>query len=457
MSKETKQLHHELQTNQMVISDISARKETENALEIACKELAVTKIAEDNAREYAESFIIMANNISQLAWMADAQGSIFWFNQRWFDYTGATLLEMSGRGWQKVLHPDHVQRVVEKLKHSFTTGEVWEDTFPLRGADGRYRWFLSRAVPIRDGQGRVTRWFGTNTDITAEKQAEAELREINYRLETTTARANEMATAAAQANRAKSYFLSVMSHELRTPLNAIIGFSEIMIEGMAGMLTAQQTDYLQDIYNAGGHLLSLINDILDLAKIEAGKLELEKSDFHCGNLVERSLVMFKEKAFQHRIKLSAEGCGAIGEICADERKIKQVLFNIIGNAFKFTPDGGSILVQARAIRGGQIASAAGQLSPCGNKGGNFIEIAIADTGIGIAGEDVEKLFKAFSQVGNNVKKKEEGTGLGLSICRQIVELHGGEIRGESDGLGKGSRFVITLPGKESAEEKSAEC
>ncbi len=148
---------------------------------IVCRDIAARGLAEDALREGEERFRTLANNISQLAWMADEKGSIFWYNQRWFDYSGTTLVEMAGWGWQKVHHPDHVQRVVDKISRCFQNGEVWEDTFPLRGRDGNYRWFLSRAVPIRDSEGKVLRWFGTNTDISASREAEKHLAQMEGR------------------------------------------------------------------------------------------------------------------------------------------------------------------------------------------------------------------------------------------------------------------------------------
>lgn len=256
--------------------------------------------------------------------------------------------------------------------------------------------------------------------------------------------------AAEAANRAKSEFLANMSHELRTPLNAIIGFSEMMKDGMAGPLSETQKEYLTDIWDSGRHLLSLINDILDLSKIESGKLELELSEFNLRELIDRSLVMFKEKAMKHNIKVKAEVEEGIEDIKADERKIKQVLFNLLGNAFKFTPDGGSVSVRARRIHDAgytmqevQIPSIPPLLK--GGEGGlDFIEISVADTGIGIFEEDQKKLFQPFQQLESVLSKKHPGTGLGLAICKSIIELHGGRIWVESE-VGKGSRFIFTIP------------
>ena len=266
-------------------------------------------------RENATRFQTLANNISQFAWMADAQGSIFWYNQRWFDYTGTTLEEMSGWGWQKVHHPDHVQGVTDKIKRCFETGAVWEDTFPLRGTDGQYRWFLSRAVPIRDEHGTVLRWFGTNTDVTERKQLEMELEDAKL--------------VAEESNRAKSDFLANMSHELRTPLNAIIGFSEMLKDGVLGELEAKQREFVGDIFTSGTHLLSLINDILDLSKVEAGKLQLDARPVELAALLQASTMIVREKAMAHRIRLETQLDAALGSLLADERKVKQIVYNLL--------------------------------------------------------------------------------------------------------------------------------
>ena len=182
--------------------------------------------AEKALRESETRFRELADNISQFAWTADAAGSIYWYNKRWHDYTGTTLEEMHGWGWQKVHHPEHVERVVHRIRQSFETGIPWEDTFPLRGRDGKYRWFLSRALPIRNEDGEVVRWFGTNTDITEQIEAEKALRESETRV-------RELADNLREVSEAKSDFLANMSHEIRTPMNAIIGMSHLLAQDRA--------------------------------------------------------------------------------------------------------------------------------------------------------------------------------------------------------------------------------
>jgi len=227
------------------------------------------------------------------------------------------------------------------------------------------------------------------------------------------------------ASRHKSEFLANMSHELRTPLNAIIGFSEVLEARMFGELNAKQVEYVHDIHSSGRHLLSLINDILDLSKIEAGKVVLEPERFHLGNAVEGALTLLRERAARHGIELALQVDEQIGEIVADERKVRQVLLNLLSNAVKFTPDGGRVDVRAGLVDG-------------------VVEVSVTDTGIGIAPQDQEAIFEEFRQVGDNVLHKREGTGLGLTLARKFVELHGGRIRVASE-LGKGSTFTFSLP------------
>jgi PAS domain S-box-containing protein len=226
------------------------------------------------------------------------------------------------------------------------------------------------------------------------------------------------------ASHHKSEFLANMSHELRTPLNAIIGFSEILSERMFGELNEKQDEYLNDIHASGQHLLSLINDILDLSKIEAGRMELELTDFHLPQAIENALTLVRERAGRRGIALAHTMYERLGEIRGDERKVKQVLLNLLSNAIKFTREGGRIEVRAVPVDGS-------------------IEVSVADNGVGIAPKDQEAIFEEFRQVGT-ADKKAEGTGLGLTLCRKFIELHGGKIWVTSQ-VGVGSTFTFTIP------------
>jgi signal transduction histidine kinase len=307
-----------------------------------------------------------------------------------------------------------------------------------------------------------------NEEIEERKRVEKALQEVNEELERRVenrtayiAKANEELRAeiaerkkaeaelqgskesAEAANQAKSEFLANMSHELRTPLNHIIGFTELLVDKNFGDLNEVQEEYLNDVLESSRHLLSLINDILDLSKVEAGKSELEPSNVDVRAVLDNSLIMVKEKAIKHgiQIQLSTNFDSTSKAIWADERKLKKILYNLLSNAVKFTPEGGSITLAAKPISGFGIRNS--ELK--GEEKQSAIEISVSDTGIGIKPEDQARIFNTFEQADGSVKKKYQGTGLGLSLVKKLVELHGGQIRAESEGDGKGATFSFIIP------------
>ena len=225
------------------------------------------------------------------------------------------------------------------------------------------------------------------------------------------------------ASRHKSEFLANMSHELRTPLNAIIGFSQVLQQQMFGELNAKQADYVDDVLSSGQHLLNLINDILDLAKVEAGRMELQPTSFALPEVLENALSMVRERATRQGVSLSTAIDASVGPFEGDERKVKQIIFNLLSNAVKFTPDGGQVKLAAKVLE-------------------QEVEISVRDTGVGISAEDQVKIFEEFYQVGH--AKTQEGTGLGLALTRRLVELHHGHL-GVASQPGVGSTFTVTLP------------
>jgi signal transduction histidine kinase len=229
------------------------------------------------------------------------------------------------------------------------------------------------------------------------------------------------------ASQHKSDFLANMSHELRTPLNAIIGFSQVLRQGLFGPVNAKQEEYLDDILSSGHHLLSLINDVLDLSKVEAGQVELEVASFSLREALERGVVMVREPASQRGVALALELAPNVDRVEGDERRLRQVVFNLLSNAVKFTPEGGSIVVASARVDG-------------------EVRVSVTDTGPGIVAEDRERIFEEFQQTDVGVQQRE-GTGLGLALSKRLVELHGGRIWVESES-GHGSCFVFTLPIKE---------
>jgi len=301
------------------------------------------------------------------------------------------------------------------------------------------------AVAIRR-EGKVIGDLVILRDMTERKQAQEEIKQLYEQVKTFNIeleekikeRTRELEVAvkdAEAANQAKSEFLSGMSHELRTPLTAIIGFSQVLAEQYFGKLNEKQAEYVRDILDSGEYLLSLINDVLDLAKVEAGKAELELSRFNMKELLESSLVMIKEKALKHSLSLEARISPALDNlvITADQRRLKQVMFNLLSNAAKFTPDHGRITVEAR-------------------REGEELIVSVADTGIGIDLKAQRKIFDEFYQAHVGPTDKTPGTGLGLPLSKSFIKMHGGIIWVESEGKGKGSRFVFSLPIRDAKKE-----
>jgi signal transduction histidine kinase len=303
-------------------------------------------------------------------------------------------------------------------------------TFRLRGVLLRSGFRAILGVPLL-GEGRVVgglvllrktsgafspavielmRTFASQSALAIQNRLYREIEEKSLQLE--------------EVSRHKSEFLANMSHELRTPLNAIIGFSEVLAEQLFGELNEKQLEYQRDILTSGQHLLSLINDILDLSKVEAGRMELDLGTFSLRSALENGVTMLKERAGRHRITFGLAIEPTLDAMEADERKVKQVIFNLLSNAVKFTPDGGSVDVSARLVDG-------------------QVQIAVRDTGIGIAPEDQAHVFEEFRQVGTGTARAE-GTGLGLPLAKRFVELHHGRMWVESE-PGVGSTFRFTLP------------
>ena len=360
------------------------------------------KRAEEALRESEERFRTLADHMSQLAWMADEKGWIFWYNRRWYEYTGTTLEEMQGWGWKQVHHPEHVERVVVRIQHSWDTGEVWEDTFPLRGRDGRYRWFLSRAVPIRDAAGRVLRWFGTNTDITEQREAEAALK---------------------QADRRKDEFIATLSHELRNPLAPLRNGLELLrMQGANGELTPIREMMERQL----NQLVRLVDDLLEMSRISRGAFELRNERVELGAVVTNAIETSDPLITAARHELSVSLPEKPLWIEGDPVRLAQIVANLLNNAANYTAPGGRIKVRAQEQDG-------------------MATVSVTDNGDGIAADLLPGVFEIFSRGRQSAGREAGGLGIGLAISRKLADMHGGTLNVTSDGPGKGSEFTLRLP------------
>jgi PAS domain S-box-containing protein len=345
---------------------------------------------------------------------------------------GFSVEEALAMSLEETLTPESLERAMNVLTEALAReaegkGEMnLPQTFEIqqRHKNGSLGWVEIKATLLRDGAGKAVGVLGVTRDISERKRADM-LYQANI--------------AAEAANAAKSQFLSRMSHELRTPLNHIMGFTELILDKSFGDLNNIQEEYLSDVYRSSEHLLSLVNEILDISKIEAGKLELKLSEFNLKELLKNSLSIIADKALQRRITITSSIDGIPETITADELRIRQVLYNLLSNAVKFTEDGGSISLNAR------VRYQTGEAPPDEVSPGREIEISIADSGIGIPREDAERIFEPFIQRENQLTRKYPGTGLGLGLSKHFVELHGGRIWVESGGEGKGATFRFVLP------------
>ncbi len=388
-----------------------------------------------SSRENTNNII---NSMNDTLIVIDLSGTIKTVNRATCKLLGYCEEELIGSSIQKVLIPK------EDLPSSSSVFQELKQRNGLANVETAYWSKENQRIPVlfsgavmRGNDAKTEGWVCVALDITARKKSEDELRQAK--------------NAAEKANRAKSEFLANMSHELRTPLNHIIGFTELVVDPQTGNLNSLQEEYLNDVLHSSRHLLALINDILDISKLEAGKWELEFSEINLSNLLENSLVMVKEKALKHQIQLKMSADGIPELIRADERKLKQVLYNLLSNAVKFAPDGGAVVLSARALSYRQNRWMAKEMEVTGvpfqPTPSDWVEISIQDTGIGIKQEDLERIFKPFEQGDISISRKYQGTGLGLSLSLQIVELHGGKIWAESEGPGKGSTFRFLIPNR----------
>ncbi len=381
---------------------------------------------------------LIESNIDALM-TTDPRGIITDVNKQAEALTGCTRDELIGAPFRNCFtDPVRAQAGIDRV---LGEGRITNYELTARARDGEETVVSYNATTFYDRDRRLQGVVAVARDVTALKHFEEALQQKNVQLE--------------EASSMKSEFLANMSHELRTPLNAIIGFSEVLRDGLMGEMTDQQRGFIGDIFASGQHLLSLINDILDLSKVEAGKMTLDLEPAQVSLLFANSLSIVREKAAAHNVRLKMDAAGDLESILVDARKVKQVVYNLLSNAVKFTNEGGQVTMHVgrvpRAEVGRLSGTRAGRRFPLADSEfQEFLEISVTDNGIGISGDGLERLFRPFSQIDGGLARRFEGTGLGLAMVKRLVELQGGTVAVES-AEGQGSRFTVWLPLRRAGE------
>jgi PAS domain S-box-containing protein len=381
------------------------------------------------ARALAESehaFRQLADAMPQIVFAARPDGHVDYFNRQWYEYTGLPEGVDTGiEHWRHVHTEEGLGRVAEVWGESLRTGAPYEIEYKLRRRDGTYRWHLGRALPVRDAEGRIVRWFGTNTDIHDQKELQEEKESL---LQSERAARQE----AERAGRMKDEFLATLSHELRTPLNAILGWAQILRTGHADAEDLAQG--LETIERNARAQTQIIEDLLDMSRIISGKVRLDVRRLDLAPLVQGAIDTVRPAADAKGVRLHVATVGpSCPAVSGDAGRLQQVFWNLLSNAVKFTPRGGRVDVTLRCEDNGE------------GGGGSDARVTIADTGEGIDPSFLPYVFDRFRQADASTSRQHGGLGLGLSIVRHLVELHGGTVHAASDGQGRGSSFVVTLP------------
>ncbi len=357
-----------------------------------------------------ERYRNLANAIPQIVWIARPNGMVDFFNQKWFSYTGLSFEQSEGWGWKKVIHPEDLQDYLDRWGETLKIGIPFEFHCRLKRADGAYRWHLVRALPERDQHDQTMAWLGTSTDIDDQKRAEEVLRHKTLEAE--------------EATRIKSEFVSNVSHELRTPLNAIIGYASLLLQGTYGPVNDPQKPPVEGIQRNASELLNLINNLLDLSKMESGKIPLTIEAVDLKRLLPEVLENLKGLMNGKQIDVRWDIQEGLTSIQTDPMKVRQVVLNLLSNAIKFT-EVGSITLSASNVKGG-------------------VRFLIADTGVGMKQEDLPYIFDPFRQIDGSMTRKVGGSGLGLTIVKNALTILHGTIDVQSE-YGRGSTFTVFLP------------
>jgi PAS domain S-box-containing protein len=381
--------------------------------------------------ESEQRYRALAESLPQLVWTCCPDGWCDYVSPQWVSYTGVPADQQLGSGWSRQVHPDDLGSLAAQWDWSVKSGEPLDFEYRIRRHDGVYRWFRTMASPVRDAAGRIDKWFGSNTDIDDRKRAEADLQELTSalerRVEERTAELRAAKEHAESADRLKTDFIMTMSHELRTPLNAIIGFTGTLLTKMPGPLTSEQDKQLRIVQTSGRHLLMLINDVLDVAKIEAGSFSYNPQPIDAAQIMRAVGAELTPLAREKGLALECLSNAPSVPLTTDVRAIRQVLINLISNAIKFT-ERGAIVLTANLIEDGDSAR---------------IELSVSDSGIGIDPADLPKLFVKFGRLHDARSARSGGTGLGLYLCKLITSQLGAGLTVHSDPR-RGSVFTVSF-------------
>ncbi|RMN32168.1 Sensory box histidine kinase [Pseudomonas coronafaciens pv. zizaniae] len=401
----------------------------------------------DALRESERQFRTLADNMSPLAWTASPGGQIQWYNERWYAYTGATLEAMNALGWRSVLHPEHRERVVSRLQYCFATGSIWEDTFALRGKDGAFNWFLSRALPMRDAQGHITHWLGTHTNITAQVNAEEALRELNESLELRVAeRTRELAKTNellqveiaeraqaeevlrhAQKMDAIGQLTGGIAHDFNNMLSGVLGALEMIRMRVGGERFAEVERYVDAAVSSANRAAALTQRLLTFARRQS--LDVCAVDVNCMVLSMEALL---RGTVGNHAQLHIELEEGLSVIQTDEHQLENALLNLVINARDAVSAGGLIRVGSQAL---SLAAPQGLLPA-----GDYVQLSIEDNGCGIPESVIDRVFDPFF----TTKPVGQGTGLGLSMVYGFMKQSGGHVQINSL-QGQGTRVCLYLP------------
>ncbi len=343
-------------------------------------------------QESEEQFSTLANNILNLAWIADGAGWIYWYNKQWYEYTGTTLEEMQGWGWEKVHHPEHIERVVDFVKQAWKINKPWELVFPLRGSDGQYRTFLTRAFPVCDEEGQITHWVGTNTDIEEQKTREEK----------------------------KDEFISIASHEMKTPLTTAKAYLQ-MLELSLNENDEDAKLFAKKASQSVNRLSDLVGELLDVSKIRLGKLNYTITTFNFNEMIESTVENVQLTSQTHTIIKTGK---VLDNVTGDKDRLQQVVINLLTNAIKYSPSAESVFIMVEQEKG-------------------VIKVSVKDTGIGMSRQSLNKIFEKYHRIEEH-SMHFQGLGIGLFISFEIIQRHHGKLWAESE-TGKGSTFYFTIP------------